>query len=186
MRLIICVILSFGLITGIVAQDKPQPADKIFNDACALAKKENKKVMIIFHASWCGWCKRMDSIMNMPEMKPLFGKNFVIEHLVVLENGAHKALENPGADVFMNKNGGDKQGIPFWLIFDAKGKLLADSRMPSKDKTGKETLANTGCPSTPEEVDFFIKLLKKTTTLNEAELTLVSERFVMKKAATTH
>jgi thioredoxin-related protein len=186
MKLLFSILLSFGLITGAVAQEQPKPADKIFKEACSLAKQDNKKVMIIFHASWCGWCKRMDSIMNMPELKPLFEKNFVIEHMVVLESGTKKALENPGAEAFMNKNGGTKQGIPFWLIFNKKGKLLSDSRMPSKDKAGKAKLANTGCPAQPDEVAFFVGLLKKTTNLTEAELALISEKFVMKKAGTTH
>ncbi len=186
MKFIISVLLTFGLITGAIAQDQPKPSDKIFNEACTKAKLENKKVMIIFHASWCGWCKRMDSIMNMPELKPLFEKTFVIEHMVVLENGTKKALENPGAEAFMNENGGEKQGIPFWLFFDAKGKLLAKSMMPTKDKAGKEIKANTGCPAQPDEVAFFVGLLKKTTNLTEAELALISEKFLLKKAAATH
>lgn len=186
MKLLISVLLSFGLITGVVAQEKPQTSDKIFKDACALAKKENKKVMIIFHASWCGWCKRMDSIMNMPELKPLFEKNFVIEHMVVLESKNKKDLENPGAEEFMNKNGGKNQGIPFYLIFNAKGKFIADSRMKTKDKNGKEVLANTGCPAQPDEVAYFTGLLKKTTKLTESDLALISERFLLKKATTTH
>ena len=124
--------------------------------------------------------------MKMHELKPMFGNNFVIEHMVVLESPAKKALENPGAEEFMNKNGGEKQGIPFWLIFNSKGKLIADSRMPTKNKAGKKTLANTGCPAQPDEVAYFTGLLKKTTKLTEADLALITDRFLLKKAATTH
>jgi len=178
MRVAFSIMLSFGLITGSIAQEQPKPADKIFKEACSLAKTENKKVMIIFHASWCGWCKRMDSLMNMPELKPLFEKSFVTEHMVVLESKGKKDLENPGAEAFMNENGGEKQGIPFWLIFNDRGKLLSDSRMPSKDKAGKDILANTGCPADPGEVDYFIKVLKKTTSLTDPELASIAKKFV--------
>jgi thioredoxin-related protein len=180
MKIIISILLSIGLMTGAMAQEKPQATDKIMKKALSRAKKENKEVMVIFHASWCGWCHRMDSIMNMPETKAFFDNNFVIEHLVVQEAKDKKHLENPGAGEFMVKHNGDKQGIPFWLIFDDQGNLLADSRMPAKDKNGKDVMVNCGCPAQPEEVAYFIGLLKKTTPLNEAELAIIAEKFTMK------
>lgn len=182
MKVLVSVLLSFGLMTGTLAQQQPLPASKIMDDAYAQAAKENKKVFVIFHASWCGWCHRMDSLMKMPETKAFFDNNFVITHLVVGETGAKKYLDNPGAAEMVKKYNGDKLGIPYWLIFNEKGKLLADSRMPTTDKkTGKKIKANVGCPANPDEVDFFVKLLKKTTSLKEAELTVIAEKFVMKQ-----
>ena len=103
------------------------------------ATKENKLVFLMFHASWCGWCHRMDSLMNTPATKPLFSKYFVVTHLVTGENGPKKVLDNPGANELMIKYNGDKQGIPYWVFLTPKGKLLSDSRMPAKDKkTGKK------------------------------------------------
>ncbi|MFA6127846.1 MAG: thioredoxin family protein [Bacteroidales bacterium] len=183
MKIVISLLLSFGLLTGAFATEKVLPTDKIMKKAYAQAARENKKVMVIFHASWCGWCKRMDSIMNMPETKPFFDKNFVIRHLVVQEAKDKKNLENPGAQEMLDKYEGGKSGIPYWLIFDAKGNLLADSRMPSKDKTGKAILANVGCPAQADEVAFFIGLLKKNTPLKEAELTVIAEKFILKPVA---
>ena len=179
-KILLSILLTAGLMTGAMAQEKPLATDKILKKAYAQAKKENKEVFVIFHASWCGWCHRMDSIMNMPELKAFFENNYVIRHLVVQEPKNKEHLENPGAEEFMIKNNGDKQGIPFWLILDAKGNLLADSRMPTKDKNGKEALANTGCPAQPDEVAYFTGLLKKTTPLSEAELALIAEKFTMK------
>ena len=181
MKVLFSLLLSLGLVTGALAQETVLPASKIMDEAYAQASKENKKVMVIFHASWCGWCKRMDSIMNMPETKAFFTNNFVIRHLVVLEVEKKKNLENPGAAEMMKKYNGAGTGIPYWLIFNAKGKLLADSRMPGTDKkTGKKIKANVGCPAQPDEVDYFISLLKKTTSLKEAELAVIAEKFTMK------
>jgi thioredoxin-related protein len=183
MKLIFSLLLSLGLVIGSSVNAKVLPAKKIMTKAYAEAAKDNKKVMVIFHASWCGWCKRMDSLMNVPETKNLFDKNFVIRHLVVQEVPAKKQLENPGAAELMNKYNGEKQGIPFWLIFDAKGNFLSDSRMPSKDKAGKDILTNVGCPANPDEVSFFISLLKKTTTLKEPELKVIADKFIMKQVS---
>jgi len=182
MKIVFSLLLSVGLITGALAQEKSLPASKIMDEAYALAAKENKNVILMFHASWCGWCKRMDSIMNMPETRDLFGKNFVITHLVTGEIGEKQYLDNPGAAEMKDKYNGKGSGIPYWLIFDSKGKLLADSRMPAKDKkTGKKIMANIGCPAQADEVDFFIKLLKKTTSLTKPELDLIAEKFIMKQ-----
>jgi thioredoxin-related protein len=181
MKTFFSILLAVALVTGAYSKDtKPQPADKILAKACKQAGKQDKKVMIIFHASWCGWCHRMDSIMNMPELKGFFEKNFVTEHLVVMEAKDKTALENPGAQDMMNKYNGAGTGIPYWLIFDAKGNLLADSRMPSKDKTGKEVLANVGCPAQPDEVAYFNGLLKKFTPLTDPDLALIAEKFTLK------
>ena len=104
----------------------------------------------------------------------------MIKHLVVQEAKDKKNLENPGAEELLVKYNGDKQGIPYWLIFDVKGTLLADSRMPAKDKAGKDILTNTGCPANPDEVSYFIGLLKKTTPLKEDELSVIAEKFALK------
>ena len=184
MKLKSLIILMAGLflVSGIKAQVTPPSAQAIMDAACKKAATENKNVCIIFHASWCGWCHRMDSIMNMPECKPLFNANWVTDHLVVQEHKPElKKLENPGGQEFMDKYNGKDQGIPYWLVFNPKGELLADSRMPAKDKTGKDILANCGCPAQADEVTFFVDVLKKTTRLTQPELELIADRFLLKR-----
>lgn len=114
--------------------------------------------------------------MNEPAMKKFFDDNFVIRHLVVMESEGKKNLENPGAADLMKKYHGDKSGIPYWLIFDADGNLLADSKLRAEGD-GLEKGNNVGCPATEKEVAYFIDVLKKTTKLTEPELTLIAQRF---------
>ncbi len=151
------------------AQEK---ASDIMNTAFTKAKKENKNVFLIFHASWCGWCKKMDKQMLDDCCKKLFNDNYIITHLVVLENDKNKHLENPGAVEILKKYKGDKSGIPFWLIFDKNGKLLEDSF----DSSGK----NLGCPASESEVPEFIKKLKSTSNLTNKELKTIKNKFVKK------
>lgn len=162
------------------AQSKQPSAEAVLKEASAQATREHKKVFIIFHASWCGWCHRMDSIMANAECKKLFADNFVIRHLTVQEAKGKEHLENPGGTQMMEKYQGKGQGIPFWLIFDANGKLLADCLMRPDgvglDKPGE----NTGCPATKEEVAHFVKVLKQTTGLNTSQLATIEKSFIKK------
>ena len=100
---------------------------------------------------------------------PLIEKNYIITHLTVHESPAKKNMENPGAMELMNKYGGADQGLPYWLVFDKKGTLLANSQY----KPGE----NAGCPASAEEVAYFITVLQKTSSLNKEELEVIKNRF---------
>jgi thioredoxin-related protein len=167
-RLLIMQSLLLVMATAVAQQ--PLSADSILKEASQLAAKENKKVFIIFHASWCGWCHRMDSIMNNQACKKFFDDNYVVRHLVVFESQKYKDQENPGALELLKQYKAEKQGIPFWLIYDAKGNLLADSQ----SKPGE----NTGCPATREEVDHFLKVLQKTSPLKKDQLAVIEKNFL--------
>jgi len=171
--LLTCLLLA---VVSMEAQQPAPPASDILNKAYAQAAKENKKVFVIFHASWCVWCHRMDTSMNDPVCKKFFDDNFVIRHLVVDEAKDKKHLENPGANELRNKFNGADQGIPFWLLFDKDGKFLYDSRM-RKEGDGPEKGDNTGCPATEKEVDYFTGVLRKTTSLNAEQLEIIRKRF---------
>ena len=169
-------LLLLATITSLFAQKVPLSSDEIMKEAFTSAKKQNKKVLVMFHASWCGWCHKMDTSLNDASVKRFFDNNFIIRHLVVSESKGKENLENPGALEMLTKFEAKDEGIPFWLIFDKDENFLADSRMKSKSN-GVEKLINTGCPASKEEVDYFIEVLKKTTELNDDELQIIRNRF---------
>src|SRR5436305_15075025 len=96
---------------ALFAQLSPQPAAQVLKEAYEQAAKENKNIFIIFHASWCGWCHKMDSSMNDVSCRKSFDDNYVIRHLVVQESRDKKNLEKPGEDEYLPKHNGDNQGI---------------------------------------------------------------------------
>lgn len=163
-------LLIIGSITAVKAQEQ---ASVVVDKAIAQAKKENKKVFIMFHASWCGWCKKMDNAMTSPACKDLFNANYVIAHLTVKESPKNTNLENPGGEIILNKYKGEQAGLPFWVILDANGQLLTDSF----DVKGE----NLGCPSTQQEVSEFKAKLKKTSKLNDKQLAVIANAFIIKK-----
>ena len=168
----ILIILALTCFIQVNAQSKEPTATAVMDKAYAQAKKENKKVLLMFHASWCGWCKKMDANMEKEEVKDYFNNAFVKTHLTVMESKDKIHLENPGAKELMEEYKGGNSGIPYWLIFDSNGTLLTDSR-DDKDQ-------NIGCPGSKEEVDMFIKKLQKTTKINATEIAAVSKAFIIK------
>ena len=177
LKKLILTALTIIISTFLFAQQEVATAESIMNDAFAKAKVENKNVFVMFHASWCGWCKKMDASMKKEAVEDMFESNYVIEHLVVKESKNNKYLENPGASEVLDENGGAKSGIPYWLIFDSDGKLLADSKMLKDEMTLIGKGSNIGCPGTQTEVEAFTYKLKETSDLTEEELSIIATEF---------
>lgn len=172
------IVLVFSLFAAAISfAQKPATTDAILKEAYAKASKENKKVLIIFHASWCGWCKKMDSSLNDISCKQFFEDNYVIRHLAVYETKDNKYLENPGAFDLLKKYNGEDQGIPYWLIFDKDGQLLADSKMRPEGAGFDSKGDNCGCPAEKNEVSYFINILRQTSNLTNEEAGAIEKRF---------
>jgi hypothetical protein len=73
--------------------------------------------------------------------------------LAVLEQGPKQHLNNPGGDEVMAKAGGKAAGLPFFAFLNEKGETVVNSI-----RTGG---GNIGHPYEPNEVDWFLVLLKK-------------------------
>ncbi|HEU4495682.1 MAG TPA: thioredoxin family protein [Flavobacterium sp.] len=167
--LMACLFLAC-FISAASAQEK---ASVLLENAMAQARKENKKVFVMYHASWCKWCKLMERNMNVPLVKPFFDRSYVFVFLTVDERGANKSLENPGAAEMLKKAKAESSGLPFWQIYDTDGKILEDA-FNFKHQ-------NLGCPSTQEEIAEFTYKLKNTSSLDEAERRNIALIFAEKK-----
>lgn len=170
------------LLCGVAfSQAQPESADVLLDKAYKQAKKEKKNVFVIFHASWCGWCKKLDASINDPACSDYFNKSYVFVHLTVNEAKDKKNLENPGAVDLFNKYTGGKSGIPFFLIYNKKGVLIADSNIRKEGEGLDKPGSNMGCPASAEEVAAFVEVLKKTSKISESEIAAVTERFQKNK-----
>jgi hypothetical protein len=78
--------------------------------------------------------------------------------VTVLEAADKKALENAGGEQLMNDLKGEKAGLPFFAFVDSSGKLIENSKRKTKpDDPG----SNVGHPVAPEEIAWFMEMLKK-------------------------
>jgi thiol-disulfide isomerase/thioredoxin len=174
-------LLFTACLFSLVLTAQPKPAQEILTKAYAKAKKENKNVILIFHASWCVWCKKMDASMQDEKCKKYFDDNYVTIHLTVEETKEKKDLENPGGDAVRLKYHGEQAGLPFWVILNKDGQLLGDSFMRKEGVSKNEAGVNIGCPASEPEVAAFINLLRSSSTLSDQALEIIATRFKKNK-----
>ena len=169
MRLIATLFLLAVLIGSVAAQSaSPRSASDILAESYKHAQASDRNVFLMFHASWCSWCKRLDAVLSDSSVQKIFQSHYVITHLDVLERKEKKeTLENPGGVEVMKELGGADSGLPFYAILDAKGKLLVNSNALPKNQ-------NIGFPAAKEEVEAFMTMIKKTAKrLTDAESTAI-------------
>jgi thioredoxin-related protein len=130
--------LLFTVATLMRAQaGTPAPAEGVLDTALKEASLSKKNVFLVFHATWCSWCKRLDAALEEPEVKKIMDDYYVIVHLDVMERGEKaQTVENPGGKDLM------------------KTKLADSNVMPGN--------TNIGFPGSKEEIAAFDGILRLT------------------------
>lgn len=165
-------VLIIGFVIALSSIVNAQTATEILTKAQNQAKVENKNVFLIFHASWCGWCKKMEKNMDDPLVKSYFDANYVKTFITVQERAEKKNLETTGGDAVNKKLGGKDQGLPFWVILDSTGKVLEDSRVNGENIRG---------PASEDEVNNLIAKLETTSKNEKVNPEKIKEVFILKK-----
>ena len=144
---------------GVRAQDpekKGPPAADLLAEGLAKAKKDDKRVFLVFGSPTCGWCKYLDKYHADAEVEKVVGKYFVIVKVDV--------VTNPGGEEMYRKYGTDR-GVPAFTVLDADAKVLADSGDGDK---------NVGFPYEEKEIEHYAKVLKTSLPkVTEAEVELL-------------
>ena len=178
----IILLLKFCVVFSLFSYSQPNhPAGKLMANGFRQATKEGKNVFLIFHASWCTWCHKMDDAINDKKCKAFFDSNYVFVHLVVSEKDSLK--NTPGASAYLKRFHGDSAGLPFWVITNNRGSWLADSYIRDSTQTKDSVGINIGCPAEDNEVDAFVEILKKTSNMTDKQLALVAARFKKNKVS---
>lgn len=95
-----------------------------FEAAKALAKKENKPLLLDFTGSdWCGWCIKMKKeTLDQKAFKEFADKNLVLVEVDFPEKKAQTPAQRRANDALQKKY--NVEGFPTFLLLDADGKEL--------------------------------------------------------------
>lgn len=158
LRLIFRSALAAGValaLAGPLDASAPPSTESVLDRASKEGKPDGRNTLVVFHASWCGWCRKLESILAAPRVKEIVERHFVLVELTVLERGEKQALENPGAETLLESLAGGEAGLPFTAVLDRKTrKPIATSNL-----AGPGT--NVGFPAKRDEVDHFVAMLRK-------------------------
>lgn len=160
------ILMALGVIAvaGLVlSADEPKQkgpsADELLSKGMEQARKDGKRVFLIFGAPGCGWCKLFDKYHADAEVMKVLGKHIVLVKVDLAENA--------GGETLYKKYGSDR-GVPAWTILDVESKVLADSG------DGKD---NVGFPAEPDEITrYFAALRKSCPNLADSEVTVLTQK----------
>ena len=115
----------------------------MLEEALAQARKENKRVLVQETATWCGPCWMLSRFLD--KHREVWTKDYIWVKMDHRWTDAHEVMKalRKGAD----------GGVPWTAILDAEGKVL----VTSNNKEG----SNIGFPGSPEGIDHFTEMLKK-------------------------
>ena len=138
--------IAEAALLAFVKQHGPPRLDgrKLFDDALAQAKRENKRLLIDETAVWCGPCHMLAAFLD--KNRAVWEKDYL--WIKMDPRWPH------AAEIMRSLRGEASGGYPWFAILDADGKVLATSNKPDGD--------NIGFPSEPDSVDHFLKMLKST------------------------
>ena len=179
LAIIVAMIVAFSACS--LAAQTPPPADQVIAKAKTEAARQHADIFLTFSASWCRPCKLLEAFLEAPEIRPILARYFVFADLRIYEeNGKKPELNSPGGETLANKLGGERNGVPFIVFLDARGEPIVNSNRPVDGKPAE----NVGYPVLPEEIDWFMAMLRKSVpSLPKAEAQTI-ERWLREKAKT--
>ena len=154
-RVVAGVVLAGALLAGRRAPAAPPSAASVLAEAATAAKAGKRNLFVVFHASWCGWCRKLEAVLSTPAAKEVLDRHFEKVELTVQERGEKQALENPGAEELLTALAGKDAGLPFTAILDRK------TRRPIATSNVAGEGTNVGFPGKRDEVDHFVAMLRK-------------------------
>ena len=97
--------------------DEAADGDKQVEEALAKAKQEDKRVLLMFGANWCGWCHKLHKLF---ESDAQIATKLKEAYVVVMID----VNKNHNANLNQRYGNPTRFGLPVLVVLDAAGKAL--------------------------------------------------------------
>jgi thiol:disulfide interchange protein len=127
----LCLIVTLAIASVAVAQDTPAPevarpydehadATAEIDGAVRVAHRQNKRVLLVFGANWCVWCRRLAyTLEHDPQVVAALAHSFVVVHVDTGARGSGRA-----AQLDARYGHPTQAGLPAIAVLDGDGHLV--------------------------------------------------------------
>jgi hypothetical protein len=144
--------LAAGLAIAAPAQAAPATAEAALSEADAHATAGNKRLLLIFHASWCVYCRLFDMMLADRQAGPIMARHFGVLHMRAQERKPEmQAQQLAGADDVYHRYAPEGAGLPYMVVLGEGAAKIADSMIGGE---------NFGFPVEPQELDAFDAMIR--------------------------
>jgi hypothetical protein len=144
--------LALMLAIGAPAQAAPATAAAALSEASAQAAADGKRLLLIFHASWCVYCRLFDMLLKDRQAGSVMARHFDVLHMRAQERKPDmQAQQLAGADDVYHRYAPAGTGLPYMVVLGEGERKVADSMIGGD---------NFGFPVEPQELDAFDAMIR--------------------------
>ena len=104
------------LVYSVDKYDPKRDPEGDLKQTIALAKKENRRILMIVGGNWCGWCRRLDrEFKSNDKVVAALAKSYVIMKV---------NMSDANSNLFFLQDYPDIPEYPHFYVLDANGKVL--------------------------------------------------------------
>lgn len=119
--------------------DRHIKGEVLIDQAVTRARKENKRIALVFGANWCPWCRRLHQIfIGAPAVRARLRDDFV---LVYVDANTRNDRKRNAAVQEQYGNPIQKHGLPVMVVLDSDGRQLTTRETSSLSAPTDEEVA---------------------------------------------
>lgn len=119
--------------------DRHAKGEVLIDQAVARAQKENKRIVLVFGANWCPWCRRLHQVFTgAPAVRTRLRDDFVLVHI-----DANTRNDRKRNSSVQERYGNPIQihGLPVLVVLDRDGRPLTTRETSSLSAPTDEEVA---------------------------------------------
>jgi thioredoxin-related protein len=118
--------------------DAKEPAAYLVANAITQAQREDKKVLLLFGANWCPWCRRLHvALTKSPSVQSHLREKFVL----VFIDANTRNYKRRNAAVIEQYGNPVRYGLPVFVVLDRSGTQLTTRETASMVADSDEEVA---------------------------------------------